>query len=234
MNHSILLILVLLIPISSCHKDAILDAGLNHKTNGMCLDFISIQNSFEAIDTTTITSSFNSEKGIEVNAASQEFNHFGIELENVENDSIYLFSSFEYDVSNNIDFMYRKFELGFLYKEAKDNITTNADGFLQYKDLNNLLQILRKHKWDNNQFREQVNALAFIRIPDSYNEWTNDQYSSNGFYFEQEKFQFNELNYNENEFSMSGNFDVQLKILSCGYWTFYELRNASFQTNIKI
>ena len=59
--------------------------------------------------------------------------------------------------------------------------------------------------------------------------------SSNGFYFAHENLEFTMIQYDEleNTITLKGMFEVEIKMLSCGFYSTHAVTDAEFQLIIK-
>jgi len=77
-----------------------------------------------------------------------------------------------------------------------------------------------------------------MTVPNSTNlemDWHPADYlSSNGFYFDYETLNIEtiEFDYITGDITLIGNFNVDLKISSCGFYSFFRVENANFEAKI--
>lgn len=218
----------------SCQKVEVEPECKAHETDGMSLEIFSIENSSQIIDSSFVKTIYNAERGIVSRSVEFQPWHMGPSAQSVGEDSLCIYSSIQFEVYCDTDFLFTTFELGFYYVDSKEKFESISGEEVRYKNLEDFYRILDQNEWDNNEFEEKLTALASISIPDSYDDWINGPYSSNGFYFDHENFSFSKLNYDEatKSIEMEGDFDVSLKILSCGFYDFYSISNASFATKL--
>ncbi len=206
------------------------------RSEGMSVTAIETLGDFEGIDTSFITSAYDSQRGLKVKQyqIGKFHEYLGFDNNNSSNDSILIESSLQYKINVDSEFNFSKLELSFIYREAKTNLEAITDSTYRYKNLEILFETLKHQVWGNNPFDENMESVAIIRIPDSYDDWINSPYSSNGFYFDNENFEISNISYEPftQEILLEGKFNVSLKILSCGYFIFYNLIDATFCNTI--
>lgn len=119
----------------------------------------------------------------------------------------------------------------FLVVEDLENINKLDDELFEYKSNSLLFEKMKLYKEENN-------FPLLLTMPD-FQElsmgWELGVLSNVDFYFDEESYDIIELNYqsSEDKINMSGTFDVNLKVMSCGYYTFYEVRKANFNLLIE-
>ena len=76
--------------------------------------------------------------------------------------------------------------------------------------------------------------LSFPNVDLGEHTMPNYTLTSNGFYFEHEQLEFSNVVYHSetNTIDLSGNFTVEMKELSCGFYSYFFVENARFQALI--
>lgn len=154
-------------------------------------------------------------------------------------DSIALLGNIRFLQNPNSDFSEDLFDLEFVVFEALSNLEQNADGTYNYLDRQLLANRLSNEGWGNQNLFSGYNinqlmlTLPVATTPEE--GWGEMILSSNGFYFPHETLELTEVTYlaEDDAIVLSGNFEVELKILSCGFYSFYNVRQASFRALIQ-
>jgi len=153
-------------------------------------------------------------------------------------DSLMLHTAFQFNLPDTHEYPFKDFEIAFVYREAKSSVTMYADSSYSHKDLNTLYEKLVNQSWtphDNWFYTPEVNFIFSIPnthiFEDETHNWT---YSSNGFFIAHENVELTQVDFNteRQEIIVEGNFELDLKIMSCGYYQFYYVRQAKFKAII--
>lgn len=150
-------------------------------------------------------------------------------------DSIALLGNIRFIQSPNSDFSEDLFDLEFVMIEALSNLTQNTDGTYNYLDRQQLAYRLNNENWGNQHLfgSNGINQMLLtLPVPISPEDgWGEMMVSSNGFYFQHETLELTEVTYlaEDDTIVIGGHFEVELKMLSCGFYSFYNVRQASFR-----
>lgn len=233
---SIAILLSLGICFSSCEKSPTpIDECENPKENGLYFNAITYANSYQIVDSQMVKTLYDSNRGFKVKAVEETNWYSGLNFDNLSSDSIYVETSFQFNVFCESEFEFEVFEIQLIYKESMEHIEESQDGYYHYKNFNHLYRSLSIQNWDSLLFKDEIEAVAIVTIPDSLDDWHGQPYSSNGFYFDYENFHFTDLEFDAqtNQIKMGGNFDVSIKVLSCGYFIFYDFQDACFSLKLE-
>jgi hypothetical protein len=154
-------------------------------------------------------------------------------------DSIAIIGNIRFIQSVGSTFPEDLFDLEFVLTEARDNLAQNADGTYVYLDNQVLANRLATENFGNNSLFSGNNVsqllLTLAQPIEPLQGWGDMLLSSNGFYFPHEVLDLTEVSYlaEEDAIVVGGTFEVELKILSCGFYSFYSVQHASFRALIK-
>lgn len=150
-------------------------------------------------------------------------------------DSIAIVGNIRFVQSPNSTFPEDLFDLEFVLTEARDNLEQNADGTYTYLDKEVLAHRLATENFGNNSLFGGYNVsqmlLTLPQPQELLNGWGEMVLSSNGFYFPYENLDLTEVSYlaEEDAIVVGGTFAVELKVMSCGFYSFYAVQQASFR-----
>lgn len=156
----------------------------------------------------------------------------------VSDDSITLIGQLHFDLDEETPFQQEEFLLEFILIEARANLTEQPDQTFRYNDLELLATHLQNNNWTESGFVDngQLNQflLSFPNVDLGEHTMPNYTLTSNGFYFEHEQLEFSDVVYHSetNTIDLSGNFTVEMKELSCGFYSYFFIENARFQALI--
>ena len=154
-------------------------------------------------------------------------------------DSIAIIGNVRFIQSVGSTFSEDLFDLEFVLTEARDNLEQNADDTYSYLDKQVLAHRLATENFGNNSLFSGYNVnqlmLTLPQPQETLEGWGEMVLSSNGFYFPYEVLDLTEVSYlaEEDAIVVGGTFAVELKILSCGFYSFYSVHQASFRALIQ-
>lgn len=158
------------------------------------------------------------------------YNHIDI-----SDDSIFVIGTLTFNAEQSFGFKDKEILFEITVKEAKAHLDQLSDSTYVYSSNKPLYeQLMTKNFGNKNLFGESDLSTVFITIPSTPKEFdfmAHYNYTSNGFYFSEEDLSFTSIEYDENNDRIiaEGNFEVQLKQLSCGFYSTHALTNASFK-----
>jgi len=165
--------------------------------------------------------------------------HFYVnQLPETHPDSISLLATIDFQDQGESTFESDLFSLEIFINEDKSNLVALSDSTYRYSS-NEILHNALEGEWGNSVFlNNDIQKELFVTLPnpiDSTHVWGMDYLSSNAFYFENENLEMIGVDFNESEdeIEIIGKFEVSLKILSCGFYSFYHISNADFKMRIK-
>lgn len=154
-------------------------------------------------------------------------------------DSIALMGSLRFVRSADSKFAEEFYDLDFITLESKSNLSALSDSTYRYASNELLFQKLQDENWGNkNAFGSRDISQLTMTLPfagGSIPHWEQSRVTSNGFYWEHEQLSFTKIAYDKEDDSIwvQGEFEVELKELSCGFYSFYEVTNADFSALIR-
>ena len=155
-------------------------------------------------------------------------------------DSITLIGTLRFVLDNSTPFEQEVFHLEFIINEAREHLNQQAEGGYVYNNNQLLAERLRDLDWgrDNALFSNSPLSEFLLSFPDTSlaeGEVDNWPLTSNGFYFEHENLTFSEVEYRPaaDEIVLSGQFNVEMKMLSCGFYSYFSIENANFKALIQ-
>ncbi|MEL7426606.1 MAG: hypothetical protein AAFN81_26675, partial [Bacteroidota bacterium] len=158
----------------------------------------------------------------------------------IPEDSIALIGALRFVLDQSTPFEQEVFHLEFVIEEAREHLTQQADGSYTYNSNEVLAERLSDENWgrDNSLFADAHLSQFLLSFPDAtFPEYWVQHYtmSSNGFYFEHENLEFTSVQYQQatDEIILSGTFGVEMKELSCGFYSFFSVTNANFKVLIQ-
>lgn len=158
----------------------------------------------------------------------------------VHEDSIILIGSLRFVLDESTPFEQEIFLLEFILEEARSALSQLPDGSYIYNSHEVLAQSLQNENWgqSNALFSDSQLNQFLLSFPDANfeHQWMeNYTLTSNGFYFEHEELEFTAVEYRPatDEIVLDGKFSVEMKILSCGFYSFFSVDNANFKALIK-
>lgn len=157
----------------------------------------------------------------------------------VHEDSINIIGILNFDAQQSFGFKEKNIHFEIVVREARSNLDALTDSTYVYPSYEILYdQLSSKNFGNKNSFATDDISNIFITIPSTQTEeegifaysWT-----SNGFYFPHEELTFTNLEFDktENRIIAEGKFDVELKHLSCGFWSSHAITNAAFKLKIQ-
>lgn len=154
-------------------------------------------------------------------------------------DSVTLIGAVDFESNDISTFGDDQIRLELLLTENKSNLVALADGAYRYKTNETLYQKLQEGNFGNqglfsNKYVNQL-LLTFPSVSDTTHSVGYEMLSSNGFYFEHEILDLTTIDYDSetNAIELGGGFDVNVKMLSCGFYDFYYVTNAEFFVEIR-
>ncbi|MEL7247345.1 MAG: hypothetical protein AAFO03_02965 [Bacteroidota bacterium] len=173
----------------------------------------------------------------ELNTLDRYF-YFAYDLNSTE-DAVALLGQLRFTLDESTPFEQEVFHLEFVLAESRSNLTEQPDGTFRYTDLSILANHLEDQDWGSNSFfgGGRINQFLLTFPDTSLEEYGPGSYTitSNGFYFEHEHLDFTAVEYQQatNEIILSGTFGVEMKELSCGFYSFFSVTNANFRALIQ-
>jgi len=166
-----------------------------------------------------------------VHISKHDYYNNGIYISERNNspDSLFVNTAIRFNITKAELDSFKVYEIQFVYKEAKENLIEESDSTYSYISNKALYHKLGQYLWSENVF-EDLNQMIF-RIPNETSEFSLDMpLTSSGFNLEHEQFELTKIIYNEDsdQIEVEGTFDITVKLLSCGYVLFYEVKNANF------
>ncbi|MGH1435043.1 MAG: hypothetical protein ACRBG0_11345 [Lewinella sp.] len=159
--------------------------------------------------------------------------------QNIPADSLAIIGNIRFIQSPGSAFPEDLFDLEFVLTEALGNLEQNADGTYGYIDKQLLANRLATENFGNNSLFAGYNVnqmMLTLPLPqEPLSGWGDMVVSSNGFYFPHEVLDFTEVSYlaEEDAIVVGGTFEVELKVMSCGFYSFYSVQEASFRALIQ-
>jgi len=198
--------------------------------NMLCLDVNPVSYGDFITDSTRVGGRLDEDRGLIVfdpNVVNIE-NHFNYCNDTLSSDSIRVVASLKYNLTQEVA-SFQEIDIQFYYNEAVSNLTSNDDGILYYKDYRPFYNILKNKSWDTHDWFACTKVN--ISIPDAALPWGSGEINnlnSNIFGLDWENFKISscEFDTNTQQIDFSANFDVSIKILSCGYYEFFRFENA--------
>lgn len=136
-------------------------------------------------------------------------------------------------------FAYDEHALEFVLVEDIANLELQPDGSYLYLDRAYLAERLSGQNWGhqslfNNEPVQQV-ILSYPQTFDENDPWQTGSLISNGFYWDYEDLTLSHVVYDEanDRIQITGDFTVEIKTLSCGFYPYYSVRNAHFEAVIE-
>ena len=157
----------------------------------------------------------------------------------LDEDSIAIIGNVRFIQSVGSAFPEDLFDLEFVLTEARDNLEQNTDGTYRYLDKEVLANRLATENFGNNSLFSGNNVsqllLTLAQPVEPLSGWGDMLLSSNGFYFPHEVLDLTEVSYlaEQDAIVIGGTFEVELKVLSCGFYSFYSVQEASFRALIQ-
>ena len=157
----------------------------------------------------------------------------------LDEDSIAIIGNVRFIQSVGSTFPEDLFDLEFVLTEARDNLEQNTDGTYRYLDKEVLANRLATENFGNNSLFSGNNVsqllLTLAQPVEPLSGWGDMLLSSNGFYFPHEVLDLTEVSYlaEQDAIVIGGTFEVELKVLSCGFYSFYSVQEASFRALIQ-
>ena len=157
----------------------------------------------------------------------------------LDEDSIAIIGNVRFIQSVGSAFPEDLFDLEFVLTEARDNLEQNTDGTYRYLDKEVLANRLATENFGNNSLFSGNNVsqllLTLAQPVGPLSGWGDMLLSSNGFYFPHEVLDLTEVSYlaEQDAIVIGGTFEVELKVLSCGFYSFYSVQEASFRALIQ-
>ncbi len=219
----------------SCSKDQeIMDLPVQIESPDYYMNFDIVGSSYASEDQTLY--SIESDQDLTIKASITEAPggypyHNSPYYNPVEEGKIRLLISLKFRSETQENFENTDWFFEFLVVEDLENINKLDDELFEYKSNSLLFEKMKLYKEENN-------FPLLLTMPD-FQElsmgWELGVLSNVDFYFDEESYDIIELNYqsSEDKINMSGTFDVNLKVMSCGYYTFYEVRKANFNLLIE-
>lgn len=198
------------------------------------MNFEIVATSYSAEDQTihSIESKQNEALSLSITEAPEGYPYYNNPYYNpVEEGKIKLLISLQFESPGLENFENQDWFFEFMVVEDLINIIELEEGTYQYVSNEILFEKMV-------QYKEENSFPLLLTIPD-FQElsmgWEMELLSNVDFYFDEEAYTIVDLNYSplEDKINMSGAFDVHLKVMSCGYYTFYEVRNANFNLFIE-
>lgn len=239
-----LLLLLLMTSVLGCHQNIIAEAQdvqENSLDYFLAFDITNIDYSNpDAQETTSVYSNQNLETRLQFQDLTtiDRYLFFATYL-NISEDSIALIGQLQFILDESTPFEQEVFDLEFVHIEARSNLTPQPDGTYTYNNLGILAERLRQDNWGQSVFsgNSQLNQflLSFPNPNLGEHHMENYTLTSNGFYFEHENLSFTDITFREsaNQIDLSGNFNVEMKELSCGFFSYFSVENARFQALIQ-
>ena len=154
-------------------------------------------------------------------------------------DSVDIIGIVRFEEDGTSNFEKSTYDLEFVLSESLENLEKIDDKTYKYLDNFMLYKQLKSNNFGNkNLFGGGNKSTLFMSFPD-IGELPNEAYyfimSSNGFYFPHENLEFTMIEYDEleNTITLKGNYNVEIKMLSCGFFSTHAVSNAEFQLIIK-
>lgn len=162
-------------------------------------------------------------------------------LDNNE-DSILIVGTLDFPDESNT-FEHGRAQLEIALMEDRRKLVMNADSTFRYRQLEDLLPRLNSESLGANFFQledptQRPTANLLMTLPElavPEENWGITRVTSSMFYFPDEVLNISSARYYEtsNSIELSGDFAVQLKIPSCGFYPFYGVKNANFHAIIR-
>ena len=210
-----------------------IDYALNFDISKVDYQSIDESTTFPIIASQSATYDFKLESLSEQELIHFYFNH------PVSEDSINLIGTLSFTNQNQDQFNAEELLLQFVYPESKANLTQLPDSSYTYQSNLALHTRLSEIDWNNQKLFTENNYGQFVMtVPNSTNlemDWHPADYlSSNGFYFDYETLNIESIDFDyiTGDITLTGQFNVDLKILSCGFYSFYRVENANFEAKI--
>ncbi len=166
------------------------------------------------------------------------FFSFGFGLPNTE-DSVALLGQLRFVLDESTPFEQEVFHLEFVLVEDRINLQAKANGSYRYNNLEVLAKHLKNLNWAGGDLfgGSQISQflLSFPSASFKEHQINNQTLTSNGFYFEHEILDFTNIAYHQetNQIDLSGAFTLEMKELSCGFYSFFLVENGNFHALIK-
>lgn len=229
---------ICLVIFQSCEKSIVNDDPCSiHNTNNITFEICDggflVQDSIQ--DQIQVTGKYDAERGLMINQNS--FHNFHYCSKELSPDSLYLMVSLQYALETN-NFSIPTLELQFRYAESRSNLQAASDSTFIYKDNLVLFNQLSKNNWDTKSFSDEYECnQVLVVLPDNNVPWGDmhlGAFNNYGFYFDWENFRITAINYDSSleQIEFSANFNVSMKVLSCGFAEFYYIKNAELTTTI--
>ena len=163
--------------------------------------------------------------------------------DDLEEDSIWVNCQLRFDIEG-IENLEIPIDLIFLYKESKEMLEFTSNNQYTYKSKEHLAEKLRTMDWTNFDWRG-LNSLMVFSVQldnpiieevlgDDNHGFDIPEINNTMFYYDWENFSFTNVHYSEvtDKIVLEGEFDVSLKLLSCGFWNFVNINDAHFRAMI--
>lgn len=159
----------------------------------------------------------------------------------IPEDSVLVNMGIRFTLEDTALFVHQAFDVEFLYVENRTHLEKISEDQFIYKSNHVLADILESKKWENDLWNSPDKSLMQFNIPNTkiYEgdvfEGMENEYVSNGFYYQHENFRLSEIEYLEKHDAIlvTGQFDITLKVLSCGFWDLYNIKDARFHAFIE-
>jgi len=154
-------------------------------------------------------------------------------------DSVLVIGSIKYQALDNVTFEKKEYNLDILLKEDISNLTQVSDTSYTYTSNEVLAQRLTNEDFGTaNLFGSGNMSTIFLTFPEIDEDMQNyfgGVSCSNGFYFPHEKFEMTKVAYDEvsDMIRIEGQFNVEIKFLSCGFFSTHAVNNANFRALIR-
>jgi len=149
-------------------------------------------------------------------------------------DSILISNSLRYRLNDKMDFPYKEFIVCFIYTEAKANLVISPDSLsISLRDPTLFAKAMQTYDWDTRpKSHSSYHSRMEIKIPNVGKRSTT--LSTNELVFDWENINVDNIAYDleSEELRLSGKFELSVKELSCGYTTYFSLRDGHFESVI--
>ena len=170
--------------------------------------------------------------------AKDEYPYYNFQ-EEAQGDSIKIYISIPFISKEYQENVKNKWNIEFLLFEDINNLVQLSDSTYRYNSNKIFYERLQKADWNPDHFFSKSKDVSMIlTMPEGTQDiegWHQDVLSSFMFYFDHEKMFIDKLKYMEStdQIFIDGRFDVEMKILSCGFYSFYQIKRANFHAVIE-
>lgn len=154
-------------------------------------------------------------------------------------DSLDIIGAISFESKSSFGFEVQTVDIEFVVREAISNLSSISDSTYVYTNIEKLYDQLITHDFgQKNLFGNGDRSSIFVTIPEETVEGEDTYHrlpTSNGFYFSHEDLDLTEIMLDSDQeiILVHGSFVVELKQLSCGFYSSHLITDAEFSLKLK-